>query len=690
MTDVRIRFEGDSKDAVRAAKDVDTAIGGIDETSGRTGTALRGLGVVALGALGGLALVAKAGWDELAEGEIVAAQTGAALKSTGGIANVTEQEIGDLATTLSKLSGIDDELIQKGENLLLTFKNVRNEVGEGNRVFDRATAAALDLSVAGFGSVESTSKQLGKALQDPIRGMTALGRAGVTFSEEQKETIKQLVETGHTLEAQKIILAEVESQVGGSAKAYGETLPGQLAKARVQFEEMAANLTTALLPALNAFASVANTVFGFLAEHTTTTQILAGVIGTLAVGVLALNVAQKAWAVGTGLVTAATAAWTAVQWLLNVALTAIPIGIVVVAIAALVAGLILAWQHSETFRAIVTGAFDAVKAAAAAVATFLTEKIPAAFKAVLDWVRENWKTIAVLISGPFAPIVLLATDAFGVRSALVGAFNAVRTFISGVIDAIVGFFVALPGRLLATIAALVGTALAAFRSAFAAAKTFVGNQVDDVVDFFVKLPGRIADTLGALAGQAIQPFKALFRSAGDAVEFVNEGIRWLRENAVKIISAVVEKVKGPFAVLAAALAPVEAFLGQILAFLEGIRDKAGDFVAAIDKIIGAIGKIPSLPSLPSLPFGIGERQHGGPVLAGMPYLVGEKGPEIILPRSPGTVIPNSALRSSASVGGMTLVVQVQGDFIGDRAYVEHLATLLAPQFGRVAMYESRV
>jgi len=222
--------------------------------SSKLGTSLKTLGKVAAVGVGaafaGFAAVLKVGFDELSDGQKVMAQTQAALKSTGSAANVTAPHVAGLDPSMSKMSGVDDELIQTGENLLLTFKNVRNEVGKGNNVFDQATEAALDLSVAGFGSVESASKMMGKALNDPIKGMTALGRAGVTFSEAQKKVIKGLVDTGDLLGAQKIILKEVQSQVGGSAKAYGETLPGQLSKLRNSFEELAAKVATAVLPAL--------------------------------------------------------------------------------------------------------------------------------------------------------------------------------------------------------------------------------------------------------------------------------------------------------------------------------------------------------------------------------------------------------------------------------------------------------
>jgi hypothetical protein len=70
------------------------------------------------------------------------------LKSTGDAANVTAGHIGDLATAISNKVGIDDEEIQSNENMLLTFTNVRNEVGKGNDIFDQATKTVTDMSVA--------------------------------------------------------------------------------------------------------------------------------------------------------------------------------------------------------------------------------------------------------------------------------------------------------------------------------------------------------------------------------------------------------------------------------------------------------------------------------------------------------------------------------------------------------------
>lgn len=184
-----------------------------------------GLGKVAA-AMGAVATISvfKGFIDEARESRKVSALTESIIKSTGGAAKISAKQVGALATSISNKTGVDDEAIQSGSNLLLTFKNVRNEVGKGAQIFDRATAAAVDLSAAGFGDVNNASKMLGKALNDPLKGISALGKAGVTFTADQKKQIATLVETGKTLEAQKIILGEVESQVGGAAAAAADPM----------------------------------------------------------------------------------------------------------------------------------------------------------------------------------------------------------------------------------------------------------------------------------------------------------------------------------------------------------------------------------------------------------------------------------------------------------------------------------
>jgi acid phosphatase family membrane protein YuiD len=171
-----------------------------------------GLAGLAVGAAG-LAGAVKDSIGEYREAQKVGAQTNAVIKSTGGAANVSAKHVGDLATAISKKAGIDDEAIQSGSNLLLTFKGVRNETGKGNDIFDQATQTITDMSVSLKQGLKPSAIQVGKALNDPVKGITALGRVGVQFTEGQKKMIAGLVKSGDTLGAQKIILKRTQVRV---------------------------------------------------------------------------------------------------------------------------------------------------------------------------------------------------------------------------------------------------------------------------------------------------------------------------------------------------------------------------------------------------------------------------------------------------------------------------------------------
>jgi hypothetical protein len=144
---------------------------------------------------------------------------------------------------------VDAEVIKATQAKLLTFKELGQTADEAGGAFDRATMAALDLAAAGFGSAESNAIQLGKALQDPIKGLTALRRAGVTFTEAEKEKIKAMVESGQILEAQNLILGAIETQVGGTAQATAKASDVM----KLAFDNVSEAVGGALLPVFKEF-----------------------------------------------------------------------------------------------------------------------------------------------------------------------------------------------------------------------------------------------------------------------------------------------------------------------------------------------------------------------------------------------------------------------------------------------------
>jgi hypothetical protein len=211
---VRVVFLGDSKGLKKEIDDVDGSSSKLTDGLGKVGLAIGGAF-----AAGAVASFAKGAFDAAIESQKIAAQTEAVIKSTGAAAGVTAGQIGDLAGAISKKTGIDDEAIQKGQNLLLTFTNVQNKAGEGNDIFSQASKIMVDMGAAMGTDASGSAIQLGKALNDPVAGISALTRVGVTFTDAQKDQIKAMVEAGDTAGAQKVILAELSKEFGGSAEA---------------------------------------------------------------------------------------------------------------------------------------------------------------------------------------------------------------------------------------------------------------------------------------------------------------------------------------------------------------------------------------------------------------------------------------------------------------------------------------
>lgn len=200
--------------------------------------------------------------------ENATAQTNAVLASTSGVAGQTAESIRNLAEKYEGLNAtIDDKVIQSGENLLLTFTNISKEA------FEPALVAALNLNQAlggGEEGLQNTIIQVGKALQDPIRGLTNLRRVGVNFTEQQKQQIKQLVAANDLYGAQQIILQELGTEFGGSFAAAGDTATAKFAKVRDAVEDAQAALATAFLPVLE---KVADKLGTFLADPATVQRI---------------------------------------------------------------------------------------------------------------------------------------------------------------------------------------------------------------------------------------------------------------------------------------------------------------------------------------------------------------------------------------------------------------------------------
>ena len=156
----------------------------------------------------------------------------------------------DYASANMFVLGADDEVIKATQAKLLTFKELAATADVAGGAFDRATQASFDLAAVFGGDGASKAVQLGKALQDPIKGITALTKSGVTFTEAEKQLIRTLVESGQTLKAQDMILSTIEAQVGGTAEATATAST----KMSIALGEIGEAIGTAVLPMFEVMA----------------------------------------------------------------------------------------------------------------------------------------------------------------------------------------------------------------------------------------------------------------------------------------------------------------------------------------------------------------------------------------------------------------------------------------------------
>ena len=259
------------------AKRAEGAVGGLDRKMstlsasgqklgaglGRAFSTIAKIGVGAAAAGVGLLVVnIKKGVDSLNELQNVTTATNTVIDSTKGIAGQTSESVRALAEEYESLNAtMDDKVIQSGANLLLTFTNIRD------KAFEPAIEAALNMNEAMGGGPEglqTTIIQVGKALNDPIKGIGALRRVGVQLTKQQEEQVKTLVEQNDLYGAQQVILGELTTQFGGRFAAAGQTAEGRMARLGDTIEDLQQRLAGPLLPAID---RVREKLIDFLDSH---------------------------------------------------------------------------------------------------------------------------------------------------------------------------------------------------------------------------------------------------------------------------------------------------------------------------------------------------------------------------------------------------------------------------------------
>lgn len=244
----------DSKGFEKGAGTITKGIDSLKNQLGSLNPAIKAVGAAFAAYLGAQTIVGffKSVVEATNEANRIMAQTQAVIQSTGGVAGYTADQIAKLAQEIQNTTPISDEAAQSGINMLLTFTKI------GHETLPAATQAMVDMATAMNGGVtpgaeelRGTAIQLGKALQDPILGMTALRRVGVNFNKAQQEMVQNLVESNRLLDAQTFILNELSREFGGSASAQAQTFEGQVQSLNNRLDDLKEGLGRELLPALS-------------------------------------------------------------------------------------------------------------------------------------------------------------------------------------------------------------------------------------------------------------------------------------------------------------------------------------------------------------------------------------------------------------------------------------------------------
>ena len=598
------------------------------------------------------------------------AQTNKVIESTHGVAGVTANAVLDLATQFSHLTKFSDDTVQASENMLLTFTNI------GKNVFPQATKTVLDMSQALGQDTKSSAIQLGKALNDPIAGVSALQRVGVTFNQTQKDTIKHLMDTNNIAGAQGIILKELQKEFGGSAVAAGKTFGGQLAILQQNLDDVKQSIGDALMPILTqllghimplitAFGSwvasghaVSYMIAAFNAHATILIPILVGIGAVLLGGLIA-----AVWSLAAGVI---AATWP------------------FIAIGAAIAGVTAIFMHFYQTNAGFKTFIDAVVNGLKQAASFVMANFIPAMQMIGAFLKNNvlpilqqvgsflistfqpvWQQLVSVFTGqilpalkqlwqglqPLAPLLQIIGMVIG--ATVVIAFGVLVGIITGVIKAFAG--------LISGIAVAIGGIIQVFSG--------MVSIVAGIVSFFIDLLtgnfGKLGTDLGHIWSGIVTMFtgvwniiKGIFLAAWGAISgFVSglvQGVIGFFQHLFSalvghsIIPDMINAIVSWFLSLPGkALSAVSGLLGQLIGFFGNLARQAigwganilanlasgiiGNIGNAIGGAMNAVGNFIS-SHLPSSPAKIGplrdlatqgskiSEQIGQGMVSGMPKL----------------------------------------------------------------------
>jgi len=543
------------------------------------------------------ALPAAAAVGALAAGAVVAAKAAAedaqaqdklagVLRRVAGANDATLKSTEDYISSMSQAVGVADDELRPALGKLAT---ATGDVGKAQDLLK----IALDTSAATGKPLEAVTTGLAKAYGG---NLGALKKLIPGFDEG-------IIKSKDFGAAQK----ELARLTGGAAASNANTAAGQFKRLQITLDETKESIGAALLPVFEAFLPILQSVGKFAQENSKLIVVLAGVFGGLAVAVLAVNAAMKVFCM--------------------ISLLTNPIGLVIAAVALLVAGIMILWNKSETFRSVMEGVWDGIKKAVGVVVDFFKGPVQAAF----DVVKGVINVVAGILSGDFSR-----------------AWDGLKQVVGGVIDGIKSWLLAFPATVL-TVALDIGKAIV---KGIADGVVNLAGKVWDVIrnmpSALLSLANGWVDGLGSIGGAVIQWIKNGVTSLADAIWDKISGFASALAGKVRGLAGDIKDIgKNIIGWIGDGLEAGAGALGNIIkGAINTLIDALNKGIAGINKGIGLINNVNPFDDVPNIP-NIPKLAKGGIVTQPTLAIIGEAGPEAVVPLS----------RAGSLGGGITINVQ---------------------------------
>lgn len=585
------------------------------------------------------------------------AQVDAAIKSMGNTAGLSSEQLSKFADKLELNSLVDaDEILKTSTANLLTFGNVAGEN------FLKAQQAAVDLAERMGGDLQGATLMIGKALNDPVKGLTALSRAGIQFTDSQKAQIKAMQEVGNVAGAQAIMLGELNRQFGGAAEAAAKADP--MRQVFVKLGQVGDTVGEKLLPIIPVLADALISVldaFTSLSPETQKWVLIVGAAAT-ALGPLALGVAGLVSGfaallpvlapIGAAIGTLATIITTgAIPAIGSLIVALSPILVPLAAVAAAITGVYLVWKNWDKIEPILRNLYTGVKLwlidKLGAVWNYLSDKL----KAVGKWFYDLYDAV---VGHSYIPDMvdeigqnmdrldhLMVDQAQKATKSTADNFRDMAARIGGIIDSLYPKTAELRAEM---------EKLAALQ-----ADTTLSEPVR--MDAIARQTTRVRDAQTA-ASEEVSPALKMTPQGLAEVERAWASVESTAAAAASSLQASTEATGNAFVDMANKSLNALSNLANAIKN-GGVLDILSSAFNAFGSIAGSglFGKNLKASFSNFTPIS-GFRANGGPVSAGKTYIVGERGPEMFTASRSGYIHPNAG-NDNGGRGGIATIVPSQ-------------------------------